>query len=140
MKQTIVFISFILICFSGFSQLGGDVIEQRFPVFRGCNEDLSYENQKKCTSRKVSNFVKLSFNYELADKLFPQDRSTQFEVSFVINKKGKAEQITAKAHKREIAAEAIKIVKRLPKFKKPGVVDGEAVDVPFSLLITIYFD
>jgi len=111
-----------------------------YPVHKRCNENLGYESQKKCTTKKIMNFIKLSFNIELADKLFPQDKSTQFKVDFIINKKGKVEQVTAKAHKREIAVEAIRIVKRLPKFKKPGYKNDKPVNVPFSLLMTIYFD
>jgi len=110
-----------------------------FPVYKNCNESLSYENQKKCTTKKIMNFIKLSFDIDLADKLFPQDKSTQFQVDFIINKKGKVENVTAKAHKREIAVEAIKVVKRLPKLKKPGYLNGKPVNVPFSILITIYF-
>jgi Gram-negative bacterial TonB protein C-terminal len=96
---------------------------ESFPVYKNCNENLSYENQKNCTTKKIMNFVKMSFNMDLADKLFPQDKSTQFKVDFVINKKGKVENITAKAHKREIAVEAIRVLKRLPKLKKPGYLN-----------------
>jgi hypothetical protein len=116
------------------------VTPENFPVYKSCNENLGYEDQKNCTIKKIMNFIKLSFDIELADKLFPQDNSTQFKVDFIVNKKGKAEQVTAKAHKREIAVEAIRIVKRLPKFKKPGYLNGKPVNVPFSILMTIYFD
>ncbi|HMC01656.1 MAG TPA: hypothetical protein VKN14_11530 [Flavobacteriaceae bacterium] len=112
---------------------------KKFPVFRGCNENLSYEYQKKCTVKKVKDFLRLSFNMELADKLFPTEKSTQFKVDFVVNKKGKVENINAKAHKREIAVEAISILKRLPKFKSPGYLNDEPVDTPFSILVTINF-
>ena len=95
-----------------------------FPVFRGCDESLNYEAQKACTSEKVSDYVKLSFNYELADKLFPTENSTQFQLDFIINEKGVAEQINVKANKREVAIDVINVVKRMPKFKKPGTVNG----------------
>lgn len=114
-------------------------IPDSFPVYKNCNEDLSYESQKRCTTEKIMNFIKLSFDIELADKLFPQDKSTQFKVDFIINKKGKVENVTVKAHKREIAIEVIRVLKRLPKLKKPGYLNEKPVNVPFSIMMTIYF-
>ena len=84
-------------------------------------------------------YIKVSINYELADKLFPLDKTTKFLVHFTINKKGKLENITAKAHKREMAAEAINVLKRMPKLKSPGYENGEAVDTEMEILMTIYF-
>jgi hypothetical protein len=115
------------------------ITEDTFPVFRGCDESLSYEAQKACTSEKVSDYVKLSFNYELADKLFPTENSTKFQLDFVINEKGVAEQINVKANKREVAVDVINVVKRMPKFKKPGTVNGKPSKTPVSILMTIYF-
>ncbi|WP_417872922.1 energy transducer TonB [Xanthomarina gelatinilytica] len=111
----------------------------KFPVFRSCDETLSYEALKECTTNKIKDYIKVSINYELADKLFPLDKSTQFLVSFTINKKGKAEQITAKAHKKEMAAEAINVLKRMPKFKSPGYKNGKPVDTKMQILMTIFF-
>ena len=111
----------------------------KFPVYKNCDETISYEALKECTTNKVVDYIKVSVNYELADKLFPLEKSTQFLVSFTINKKGKAEKITAKAHKKEMAAEAINILKRMPKFKEPGYKNGEPVDTKMEILMTIYF-
>ena len=113
--------------------------EATFPIFRGCEESLTYEAQKDCTTEKVVDYVKLSFNYELADKLFPTENSTQFQLEFVINEKGVAEKINVKANKREVAIDVINVVKRMPKFKKPGTVNGKPSKTPISILMTIYF-
>lgn len=111
----------------------------KFPVFRGCDESLSNEELKKCSIRKIKNFIKMSFDTGIANVALPQDKTTQFQLDFIINEKGKIEQVNAKANHRAIAIEAIKTAKRLPKFKKPGLRDGKAVETPFSLLMTIYF-
>ena len=111
----------------------------KFPVYKNCDETLNYEALKECTTNKVADYIKVSVNYELADKLFPLDKSTQFMVSFTINKKGKAEKITAKAHKKEMAAEAINVLKRMPKFKEPGYKNGKPIDTKMEILMTIYF-
>ncbi|MEH6535306.1 MAG: hypothetical protein V7719_02860 [Psychroserpens sp.] len=82
-------------------------------------------------------FIKLSYDIEMANRVFPLKQSAQFLLEFVINKKGKTEQVNAKANHRAIA---IEVAKRLPKFKAPGTVNGKPVNTPFSLLMTIYFE
>lgn len=111
----------------------------QFPTFRGCNNTVSFEDLKQCTTQKIMDYVKVSVNYELADTLFPTDKSTQFQVSFIINEKGKTEDISAKAHHRDMAAEAIRILKRMPKMKEPGYINGKAAKFPVEFLMTIYF-
>ncbi|MDO6596282.1 hypothetical protein Q4512_05100 [Oceanihabitans sp. 2_MG-2023] len=137
MKNLFLLIT-ISLCLDAFSQETTNKAES-FPVYRSCSENLDYQGLKSCTTEKIMNFITLSFNYELADKLFPQEESTQFLVEFIIDEKGKTKNITAKAHKKEIAAEAIKLLKRLPKMKKPGYLNGKPVAVPFKILMTIYF-
>lgn len=114
--------------------------EVKFPIHKRCAKTFSYEQQKACTTEKIMDFIKVSIDYELASDLFPTENSTQFQVSFIIDKKGEIKNIKAKAHKREMAAEAIRTLKRLPKLKAPGYKNGKPVDTPFSFLMTIYFD
>ena len=110
-----------------------------YPVYRGCEGALTNTDIEKCTTKKISDFVQLSFDGELASKLLPQAKTTKFQVNFIINKKGRAEKITAKAYNKDIAIEAINVLKRLPKLKKPGYKDGKPVNVPIGILMTIYF-
>ncbi len=110
-----------------------------FPVFRSCKENLGNDYLKKCTIDKIINYIKVSFDTELASNLFPQKQSTKFKVEFVVNKKGKVEQVSAKANHRAIAAEAIRVLKRIPKFKKPGYSNGKAINTPFSIIMTVHF-
>lgn len=133
----ILLLTAFLFCNSLFSQENN--ANRQFPVYRGCDQALSYNAQKECTTQKIMDYIKVSINYELADKLFPLDKTTQFLVSFSINKKGKLENITSKAHKREMAAEAINVLKRMPKLKSPGFENGEPVKTDMEILMTIYF-
>ena len=110
-----------------------------YPVYRGCDKTQSNEDLKKCSIEKIKTFIKMSFDYEMADRVLPLEKSTKFQVNFIINTKGKVEKVNAQANHRAIAIEAIRIVKRLPKFKAPGKVNGKPVDTPFSLLMTVYF-
>ncbi|MBF8150200.1 hypothetical protein ITJ86_09845 [Winogradskyella sp. F6397] len=108
-----------------------------YPVYRGCGKDLSFEETKKCSTDKILDYIKVSFNYELADKVFPTELNTNFQVEFTINKKGKTEQINVKAHHKAIAVDVIQLIKRMPKFKAPGTRNGEAVETHFRALITV---
>jgi hypothetical protein len=110
-----------------------------YPVYRGCDIDQSNAELKKCSIKKIKNFIKLSFDYQMADRVMPLEQSTKFRVDFIINKKGKVEQVNAKANHRAIAIEAIRIAKRIPKFKVPGTKNGKPIETPFSLLMTVYF-
>ncbi len=110
-----------------------------YPAHKRCAKIIDNELLKKCTQEKISDFIKLSINYELADKLFPQDKSTQFKVFFTVDKKGNIKDITAKAHHREMAKEVIRVLKKLPKFKKPAMNNGTPADFKYSYLLTIYF-
>ena len=114
-------------------------LKESFPVFRNCKENLGNDYLKECTTEKIINYIKVSFDTELASNLFPQKQSTKFKVEFVVNKKGGVEQVSAKANHREIAAEAIRVLKRIPKFKKPGYSNGEAIDTPFSIMMIVHF-
>ena len=38
-----------------------------------------------------------------------------------------------------MAKEVIKILRRLPKFKKPATLNGSPIDYNYSYLMTLYF-
>lgn len=113
---------------------------KKIPLYNGCNENLGYELLKQCTIEKIMDFVKLNIDMEAAGKLFPLDKSTQFQANFVIDKKGVIKDIKVKAHKRELAALAIRTLKRLPKMKLPKAGKEKLSDAPFEFLMTLYFD
>ena len=111
----------------------------KYPVYRGCDKESTNKALEECSKEKIMNFIKMSFDIDMASRVMPLEQSTQFLLEFTINKKGKIENVNAKANHRAIAIEAIKIAKRLPRFKEPGTQDGVAVNTPFSLLMTLYF-
>lgn len=111
----------------------------KYPVYRGCDKESTNSELEECSKRKIMNFIKMSYDIEIASHALPKEKSTKFLLEFTINKKGKIENINAKANHKAIAIEAIKVAKRLPKFKEPGTSNGVAVDTPFSMLMTLYF-
>lgn len=134
---------FIFTIFIGLNSFGQEInkneIVTKYPIFRGCDKESTNAALEECSKLKIMNFIKMSFDIEMASRALPTERSTQLLVEFTINKKGKIENVNAKANHRAIAIEAIKVTKRLPKFKAPGISKGIAVDTPFSLLMTLYF-
>ena len=114
-------------------------VSTKYPVYRGCDKTSNNEELEKCSKTKIMNFIKLKFDYDMADRLFPTEQSTQFQLDFIINEKGKVEQVNAKANHKAVAIHVIRLAKQLPKFKSPGMSNGLAVDTPFSLLMTVYF-
>jgi len=127
----------IMTFFCGLCVSAQDIENATYPVYRGCSKDLNFEETKQCTSDKIIDYIKVSFNYELADKVFPTALTTKFLVEFTINKKGKTEQINVKAHHKAIAVDVIQLIKRMPKFKVPGTSNGEPTETRFSALMTI---
>ncbi|WP_282031645.1 energy transducer TonB [Winogradskyella eximia] len=128
---------FIMVFFCSLILGAQEKQDATYPVYRGCKQELSFEETKKCTSDKIMDYIKVSFNYELADKVFPTDLTTKFHVEFTINKKGKTEQINVKAHHKAIAVDVIQLIKRMPKFKAAGTMNGKPVATYFSALITV---
>ncbi len=111
----------------------------RYPVYRGCEKKTTNSELEACSKRKITNFIKMSFDIEMASRALPQAKSTQFLIEFTISKNGKIKNINAKANHKAIAIEAINVAKRLPKFKAPGIWEGVAVDTPYKLLMTLDF-
>ncbi|WP_296382497.1 hypothetical protein [Winogradskyella sp.] len=119
------------------SHKNNKIVNATYPVYRGCEKNLSFEETKKCTTEKIIDYITVSFNYELAHRVFPIDLTTKFYVEFTINKKGRAEQINVKANHKAIAIDVIQLIKRMPKFKVPGTKNGKPIPTSFSALMTV---
>ena len=142
MKTLALFFIFILCGTFLFSQENTEDKPEdssKYPVYRGCDKESTNKALEECSKEKIMNFIKMSFDIDMASRVMPLEQSTQFLLEFTINTKGKIENVNAKANHRAIAIEAIKVAKRLPRFKEPGTQDGVAVNTPFSSLMTLYF-
>ncbi|MCF7559935.1 M56 family metallopeptidase [Sabulilitoribacter multivorans] len=107
------------------------VIDQ-VPIFPGC-EDLSEQEQRDCMSRNVNIHVSRNFNTKLANDLKLTGRQ-RINVIFKINNEGEVVGVSSRAPHPELEAEAIRVIKTLPKFK-PGEHQGKKVNVSYSLPI-----
>ena len=107
------------------------VVDQ-VPVFPGC-EDLSSSEQKKCISDNIKKHVNKNFNTNLASKLGLKGRQ-RINVIFKIDALGNITGVRSRAPHPDLEAEAIRVIKTLPKMI-PGKHAGKNVSVPYSLPI-----
>lgn len=109
------------------------VIIENVPVFPGCKGNNA--QLRACFSENITNFVKKEFNPELASDLGLQQGSIQkIFVVFRIDEKGNISRINARAPHKSLQAEAIRIIKMLPRME-PGKQRGKPVGVSYGLPI-----
>jgi len=100
------------------------------PVFPGCERA---SNKKQCFQEKMQAHIRKNFRYpEIAQEMGVQGR---VNVMFVIQKDGSIGDIRMRGPDKNLEAEAMRIIKKLPKMT-PGKQRGRAVKVPFSIPIT----
>ena len=84
-------------------------------------------------TEKLYAFISKNFKYPEVDRL--NNTQGKIYISFVINKKGKVEDIIIlRGVSKTLDEEAIRIVKKMPKWK-PGKEEGKLVKVRFNLPI-----
>ncbi|MGB0980898.1 MAG: energy transducer TonB [Winogradskyella sp.] len=108
---------------------------ENVPVYKGCDKSLSNTDLKDCMSNKVKDLVSKNFNIKLAKKLDLPKGVARIFVAFKIDKKGKVIAIRARGPHKVLENEAIRVIKKIPKLKKPGFQRGKPVIVPYALPI-----
>ncbi|WP_142785066.1 M56 family metallopeptidase [Changchengzhania lutea] len=108
------------------------------PVFPGCESLTNNEERKKCMSRNISDHVNKNFNIKLANTLNLTGRQ-RINVIFKIDNQGNITGVKSRAPHPELEAEAIRVIKTLPKMI-PGEHQGKKVNVPYSLPIIFEID
>ena len=96
---------------------------------------LSNEDLKKCMNDKVVQLISENFRTNLATKHNSKPGIQRIYVMFKIDKKGRVKDIVARGPHPEIEKEAIRVIKKIPRLKKPGYQRGKPVIVPFSIPI-----
>ena len=108
---------------------------EKVPVYLGCEEESSNQKLKKCMSDKIAAFVSKKFNKRLAGSLNLPEGKVRINVLFKIDINGKVGNILVRAPHPKLEAEARRVISKIPDMIKPGMQDGEAVVVPYSLPI-----
>ncbi|MBR9853763.1 MAG: energy transducer TonB [Algicola sp.] len=100
------------------------------PVFPGCE---GASDKKACFQEMMQKHIRKNFRYpEIAQEMGVQGRVS---VIFVIQKDGSIGNIRMRGPDKNLEAEALRIIQRLPKMT-PGKQRGRPVKVPFSIPIT----
>ena len=108
------------------------VIEQ-VPVFPGCENLSSNDEQKKCMSDKIQEFVNKNFNTGLGKELNLKGMN-RIIVQFKIDKQGDIVEVRSRAPHPDLEVEAERVINSLPSMK-PGKQGGVEVGVMYSLPI-----
>jgi hypothetical protein len=115
---------------------GADVpfaLIEQVPVFPGCENLGSNEEQKKCMSEKIQEFVNKNFNTDLGKELNLSGRN-RIIVQFKIDKQGNIADVRSRAPHPDLEVEAERVINSLPSMK-PGKQGGVEVGVMYSLPI-----
>jgi protein TonB len=100
------------------------------PVFPGCE---GASDKKACFQEMMQKHIRKNFRYpEIAQEMGVQGRVS---VIFVIQKDGSIGNIRMRGPDKNLEAEAMRIIEKLPKMT-PGKQRGRPVKVPFSIPIT----
>ncbi len=108
------------------------VIEQ-VPVFPGCENLASNDEQKKCMSDKIQEYVNKNFNTGLGKELNLKG-TNRIIVQFKIDKQGNIKDVKSRAPHPDLEVEAERVINSLPSMK-PGKQGGTEVGVVYSLPI-----
>lgn len=108
------------------------LIEQ-VPVYPGCESLGSNEEQKKCMSDKITEYVNQNFNTGLGKELNLKGVN-RIIVQFKIDKDGNVVEARARAPHPALEEEAIRVIEGIPQME-PGKQKGEEVGVMYSLPI-----
>jgi len=100
------------------------------PIFPGCE---SANDKRACFNEMIQKHIRKNFRYpEIAQEMGIQGR---VNVMFTIQKDGSIGNIRYRGPDKNLEAEALRIIQKLPKMT-PGKQRGRPVRVPFSIPIT----
>lgn len=109
------------------------VVEQ-VPVFPGCEELKTVEEQKNCMSEKINMYVNRNFNTNLGKEL-GLTGINRIYVQFKVSKGGEVTDVRSRAPHPDLGAEAERVVNNLPGMD-PAIHGGKEVAILYSLPIT----
>lgn len=117
---------------SEFTDVPFAVIDE-VPVFPGCEDAADEKTRKECMTSGIANFVNDNFNVKKMRE-FATEGMNRVIVQFKIDETGNVVNARARAKNPELEAEAIRVLKALPKMQ-PGKQKGKEVGVMYSLPI-----
>jgi len=105
-------------------------IVEEAPVYPSCENANGNTARIQCMSKKISEFVNLNFNIQIASKLGLKGVQ-RIHVVFQIDENGNVIEAKARASHSDLEKEMIRVVNLLPKMK-PAMQNSKPVIVPYS--------
>ena len=105
---------------------------EKAPMYQGCTE-IDQKKINDYNSKSISKFVGDNFNKDIADKLSIEGK-IKIMTQFTIQKDGSIGNVKARSKYKELADEAKRVIKLLPKFT-PGEQKGKPAKVTYTLPI-----
>ena len=137
MKKILLLI--FIITQATFAQIDNDPLKG--PVYKGCREKMNNTELTKCMAKGITIHMSRNLNLSVVNGVKLPSNRVRIDISFKVNKEGKVIDVGAKAPHPLLEKEAIRVVKRLPKFKKPSIYKGEPVITPsYVLPVTFSLD
>ncbi len=109
---------------------GGEIME--FPAWKDCINKRIGKEGRVCFNTKMQEHIRKNFRYP--KKAQRKGLQGKVYVMFKINEKGKVSNIRTRGPHYLLEEEGKRIIQLLPKIK-PGTINGNAVNVPFSIPI-----
>lgn len=112
-----------------------DVID-KLPIAKGCDENLSRIEMKKCFSDRISKHVEHNFTYKKYKDLDLEKKKYKIITQFNINKKSKIDSVVVYSDNEMLRKRITKVIQSM-KIKKTGYNNGKPVNVKYRF--PIYF-
>ena len=109
------------------------VKEETPPLAPKCKAKWNNEKKKKCLSAFINMHVNRNLDTGLAEQTDIKGL-IQIEIKFVIDKEGKAVNVTATGGPGIINKDAIRVLNTLPQLE-PGTINGEPVSVDYTMKV-----
>lgn len=106
---------------------------QSLPMYKGCNSNISLQEQKACYEKSVANHIRSAFKYPKHCKAMGVEGRVY--VAYVVDEQGKVTDVNAFRGQECLRAEAERIVSSLPQTLKPAMQRGKAVKMKYSVPI-----
>ncbi|WP_170062931.1 hypothetical protein [Polaribacter butkevichii] len=110
------------------------------PLFEKCKPKKKAEKEKKCVKKEIMNFIYENFSHLLVGELGLPAGKYELNSKFIIGKNGEILNIAVKSENLELKKEMETVLKLMPKFSRPGKVNGIAVSTEYSLPFKIYVE
>jgi TonB family protein len=103
---------------------------EQVPVFPGCE---NAEDTRACFNQHMQEHIRKNFRYP--QEAIDQGIQGRVNILFTIDQSGKVTGIRKRGPSEYLENEAVRIIEKLPQMK-PGMQQGAAVQVPYSIPIT----